>query len=148
MKGVLYVLLVLLALAGTVIGVRQWKRHRARTADVNALPSYDDDAYNTRAPEGVHITVEVLNATKSHGLARRATMYLRDRGFDVVLISTTRQQLSQTLVLDRSNHPLWAQLLAKAMRGRVESRPDTSSYVDATVLIGANWSPPPLPFYP
>src|SRR5204862_8161214 len=37
-----------------------------------------------RAPDSVRIRVQVLNATKIHGLARRATMLLRDRGFDVV----------------------------------------------------------------
>jgi hypothetical protein len=40
-----------------------------------------DDA---RAPEGTRIKVEVLNATRTKGLARRATLYLRDLGFDVV----------------------------------------------------------------
>src|SRR5205814_750511 len=44
----------------------------------NAAP---DDA---RAPQDVRIRVEVLNATQTRGLARRATFYLRDRGFDVV----------------------------------------------------------------
>ena len=87
---------------------------------------YDDSAYDTRAPDGVRIKVEVLNATKSHGLARRASTYLRDRGFDVVLIGTTREQQQRTVVLDRSNHPEWSHLLAKAMRGEVQSRPDTS----------------------
>ena len=37
---------------------------------------------------GERIRVQVLNATTSRGLARRATFFLRDKGFDVVEIGT------------------------------------------------------------
>jgi hypothetical protein len=30
----------------------------------------------------------------------------------------------------------------------VESRPDSSRYLDVTVLIGSSWRPPAEPFYP
>ena len=100
------------------------------------------------APEGVRIKVEVLNATKVRGLGRRATLYLRDRGFDVMLIGTTRTQQQTTEVLDRSHHPEWTALLAQSMHGRAVERPDTSLYLDATVLVGSDWTPPAEPFYP
>jgi len=104
---------------------------------------------DARAPENVRIKVQVLNATRTRGLARRATMHLRDRGFDVVEIGTESQGLDSTLVLDRSGHPEWAALVAKAMGGaRVEARPDSSRYLDVTVLVGASWRPPTEPFYP
>src|SRR5689334_13104593 len=61
-----------------------------------------------RAPEGVRIRVQVLHATKTRGLARRATMLLRDRGFDVVETGTLQQTRDTTLVLDLSGHPDWA----------------------------------------
>ena len=99
-------------------------------------------------PPGVRIKVEILNATKTRGLARKATFFMRDRGFDVVAVGTSREQRSATLVLDRSGHPQWAALAAKAFNAKVESRPDTSRYLDITVLVGADWRPPPLPFYP
>jgi hypothetical protein len=52
-------------------------------------------------------------------------------------------------VLDRSGHPEWAQLVAKALGGaRVEAAPDSSRYLDVTVLVGATWLPPGEPFYP
>ena len=102
-----------------------------------------------RAPSDVRIRVEVLNATKTRGLARRATAYLRDRGFDVVATGTSSEALDSTLVLDRSNHPEWAALVAKSLgNARVESRPDSSRYLDVTVLLGASWRPPAEPFYP
>ena len=84
-----------------------------------------------------------MNATRTTGLARRATRWLRDRGFDVVEVGTTRDLLDTTLVIDRSGHPDWAQRAARAMGGaRVEARPDTSRYLDLTVLVGRSWSPP------
>ena len=104
-----------------------------------------------RVPAGVRIRVEVLNASTVRGLARRATMYLRDRGFDVVESgsSTTAERRDRSLVLDRTNHPEWAALAARAMGGATaESRPDTLRDVDLTVLVGANWRPPAEPFYP
>jgi hypothetical protein len=104
---------------------------------------------DAEAPAGVRIRVEVLNATRVRGLARRATMHLRDRGFDVVSVGTSRDGRDSTLVLDRSGHPEWAELVAKALGGaRVEAAPDSSRYLDVTVLIGASWRPPAEPFYP
>jgi hypothetical protein len=104
---------------------------------------------DARAPEGVRIKVEVLNATRVPGLARRATMHLRDRGFDVVETGTVRASRDTTLVLDRSNHPEWARLVARAMGGAPSAaRPDSSRYVDVTVLVGATWRPPAEPFRP
>ena len=102
-----------------------------------------------RAPGGVRIRVEVLNASTVRGLARRATMHLRDRGFDVVEAGGTTERRDSTVILDRANHPEWAALAAKAMGGaKIESRPDTLRDVDLTVLVGATWRPPPEPFYP
>jgi hypothetical protein len=104
-----------------------------------------DDA---RAPDGIRIKVEVLNATKTKGLARRATLFLRDRGFDVVGSGNVSEQRAVTVVYDRSSHPEWARLVARAMNAPVAARPDSSRYLDVTVLIGADWRPPPLPFHP
>ena len=95
------------------------------------------------------VRVEVLNATKVHGLARRATEYLRDRGYDVVASGTSKEQRDSTLILDRTNHPVWSGRIARAFNGaRVQLAPDTSRYVDITVLLGATWRPPAEPFYP
>jgi hypothetical protein len=101
------------------------------------------------APKGVRIKVEVVNATRTRGLGRRATLFLRDAGFDVVRVTTDTARRDTTLVLDRSGHPDWATLVAKALGGaRMQSRPDSSRYLDVTVLLGASWRPPAEPFYP
>lgn len=102
-----------------------------------------------RAPEGVRIRVQVLNTTKTRGLARRATQLLRDRGFDVVEIGTVGPTIDTTVVLDLSGHPTWADAAAKVMApARTRVRADSSRYLDITVLIGSTWRPPAETLYP
>jgi LytR cell envelope-related transcriptional attenuator len=127
-----------------VIGVVAWMGWSAFRVGRGEAYAPDD----ARAPENVRIKVEVLNATKTRGLARRATLYLRDRGFDVVGSGNVSEQRATSIVYDRSAHPEWAKLVARAMNAPVVARPDSSRYLDVTVLIGADWHPPPLPFHP
>ena len=106
-------------------------------------------APDVNAPAESRVRVEVLNATETRGLARRATLHLRDRGFDVLETGTWNQRLDSTVVYDRSGHPEWARRVADALGGaRVESRPDSSRYLDVTVLLGRSWRAPAQPFYP
>jgi LytR cell envelope-related transcriptional attenuator len=135
-------------LAGVVGGVAYYgaKRYERAHDEVTAQPA--EDGSDEKAPPNTRIKVEVLNATTTKGLARRATLFLRDHGFDVVAIGTATQQRAETTVIDRSRHPAWARLIANAMGATVTSRPDSSRYVDATVLIGSNWRAPSEPFYP
>jgi hypothetical protein len=118
------------------------------TVNAFSTPSVTYAPDDARAPDGTRIKVEVLNATRTKGLARRATLYLRDRGFDVVGSGNVAEQRATTIVYDRSSHPEWARLVARAMRAPVATRPDSSRYLDVTVLLGADWRPPPLPFHP
>ena len=95
------------------------------------------------------VRVQVLNATRTRGLGRRAMLYLRDQGFDVVEVGNTSPTRDTTIVIDRSRHPTWAKEVASSLGPvRVESRPDTSRYLDVTVLVGSSWRPPAQPFYP
>ena len=113
------------------------------------VPSPDAKTVAAPPATGTRITVEVLNATKVRGLARRAALTLRDQGFDVVSTGTNRDPFDSTQVLDRTGHRDWAVRAAKAMGGAtVLVRPDSSRDVDLTVLIGASWRPPAQPFYP
>ncbi|HEY9229402.1 MAG TPA: LytR C-terminal domain-containing protein [Gemmatimonadaceae bacterium] len=106
-------------------------------------------APSVRAPDGVRVRVQVLNGTKVRGLARRATTLLRDRGFDVVEVGTVKSSRDTTLVLDLSGHPDWAKRIAKVLApARVETRADTSRYLDIAIVLGTTWRPPPDPFHP
>jgi hypothetical protein len=141
-----WLLLLLLLAAGGWFG---WDYYQGAVGPVAGAPgTFEDPAHNVTAPAGVRIKVEVQNATARRGLARQATLYLRDRGFDVVSFGNASERRDSTLVLDRSGHADWAALVATAMKARVESRPDSSRYLDVTVLVGGDWRPPALPFYP
>jgi len=134
------IILALLLVVGIGwVGWREWRRQAA-------LSSYAPA--DARAPEGTRIKVEVLNGTRTKGLARRATIYLRDRGFDVVGSGTNTEQRATTVVYNRSSHPEWARLVARALNATAVNRPDSSRYLDVTVILGADWRPPPLPFHP
>ena len=122
----------------------------AAAATAAALPARHGTARVMRSgPSMPRVRVQVLNATRTRGLGRRAMLYLRDQGFDVVEVGTTSATRDTTLVLDRSRHPEWAQNVATSLgAARVESRPDSSRYLDVTVLVGSSWRPPAQPFYP
>ena len=100
-------------------------------------------------PEGAHIRVEVLNATDTKGLARRAMLVMRDAGFDVVFFGNSSERGDTTRILDRSGHADWAALAARAIGpSHVEQKPDSSRFLDLTVLVGRNWTPPLEPLNP
>ena len=135
------IILALLLVVG--LGWAGWRVSHLRRSDLDNYAPAD-----ARAPEGTRIKVEVLNGTRTPGLARRATRYLRDRGFDVVGSGTNIAPRANTVVYDRSSHPEWARLVARALNATAVSQPDSSRYLDVTVILGTNWRPPPLPFNP
>lgn len=95
-------------------------------------------------PEGMLVEVEVLNGTTRTGLARLGTRVLRRAGFDVVLYDTAPEQVDSTLVLIRRGGDRPARLIVEVLgTGRIEERPDSLRLVDVTVVLGADWRPPP-----
>ena len=132
--------------AAVVVGFLAWLAWREWSRRSEEAERYGPA--DARAPAETRIKVEVLNATRTRGLARRATRYLRDRGFDVVGSGTATEQRDSTIVLDRSSHPEWAYLVGRAMKAKVRSEPDSSRYLDVTVILGSDWTPPAKPFYP
>lgn len=141
---------ILLALLVAGAGYYGWRRsaHTAITDGAAAEPKRSLPVRRV-VPESVRVRVEVLNATDTRGLARQAMFALRDAGFDVVSFGTTSERQDSTLVLDRSGHPEWAALAVKALgEARAESRPDSSRYLDLTILIGKRWALPSEPFHP
>lgn len=141
---------IVLAAALVVTGVILWPRATSRPSGDERPLAWEDRRKPERlVPDSLRIRVEVLNATTTRGLARRATFHLRDLGFDVVGSGNSAERLDSTLVLVRSGRLDWGELAAKAMGGaRVEARPDTSRYLDLTILIGAAWRPPPESLHP
>jgi hypothetical protein len=128
-----------------------------RSPGAPALPAWLARAVGARAapralrmvPEGTRVKVEVLNATGTRGLARLATLALRDAGFDVVYFGNTPERRDSTLVLDRSGHPDWAGWAGTVMYpAAVATRADSGRLVDLTVIVGRGWRPPAEPLRP
>jgi hypothetical protein len=100
-------------------------------------------------PDSVRIRVEVQNASNVRGLARQATFYLRDLGFDVVGSGNASERSDSTVVLVRTGRLDWGELAAAGLSGaRVIVRADSLRYVDLTILLHGDWRPPAQAFYP
>jgi hypothetical protein len=141
-RGRWFILAVLAVVAVALV----WKRVLGPTARQVGITSA---AVERLLPDSVRVKVEVLNATTIRGLARRATFHLRDLGFDVVSSGNSGERLDTTLVLVRSGRMEWGELAAKGLApARVEARPDTSRYLDLTILLGTTWRPPAETFHP
>lgn len=95
-------------------------------------------------PGGDRVTVDVRNAGGVDGLARMATDHLRGAGFDVVSLGNARTfGHDATAVIDRVGDPEKAAAVARALGvQRIASEPDSNLYVDVTVRLGSDWSPP------
>lgn len=100
-------------------------------------------------PDSVRIRTEVLNGTDVRGLARRGTFALRDLGFDVVGTGNSSEKVDSSVVYVHSGRMDWGELAARALGGaRVVARPDSSRYLDLTVVLGRAWRPPAETFHP
>ena len=96
-----------------------------------------------RTPDTGRIRVEVLNAGGRDGMARLATQHLRDRGFDVVYLGNARRYDRDTsVVLARGGDQDAAALIARSLGiEAIRAEPDSSRYVDVSVLLGTDWGP-------
>jgi len=137
---------ILLAGAMVAIGLLVWKFWPGASGAPAALGARHIERV---VPDSARIKIEVLNGTNVRGLARRGTFVLRDLGFDVVSSGNSSEKVDSTVVIVRSGRMDWAELAAKALGGaRIESRPDSSRYLDLTIVLGSSWRPPAETFYP
>lgn len=106
-----------------------------------------DLATPTLSPPTGRVTIEVRNAGGVTGAARGATERLRSIGYDVVRFGNDDTfGLDSSVVVDRVGDRERAEAVAQALGiRRVESRPDSTLFVDVTVRLGASWSPPGSP---
>lgn len=129
--GLVGTALAVLVLVGSMIGGLMPEGGGGQAADVERLP-----------PQAERVRVEVLNAAGITGLARAATERIRSAGYDVVYFGNASSFGRDTsVVLDRSGRPDAARAVAAAVDvPLVLERPDTSLYLDVTVIIGRDWS--------
>lgn len=138
-------ILLALVLVGAAVAV--W-RYAPQASDASE-PAPELRRVARIVPDSVRITVEVLNGTDTRGLARRGMFVLRDLGFDVVGTGNANEKADTTTVYVRSGRDDWGQLAAQGLGGaRVITRPDSSRYLDLTIVLGRSWRPPAETFYP
>ncbi len=82
--------------------------------------------------------VEVLNGTRVDGLARAATLRLRQAGIDVVYFGTAAQaSVDTTLIMIRRGDSTAAIRVQDVIgAGRIVMDPDPSLLLDVSVLLG------------
>jgi polyisoprenyl-teichoic acid--peptidoglycan teichoic acid transferase len=95
------------------------------------------------SPDQLSITVEVLNGTKTNGLALQARTLLQSYDFEVMAPSNAdNDQYQNTVVLDRKGNLDNAKRVADIIRcTRVFSKPDATvdQAVDVTVILGKDF---------
>lgn len=93
-------------------------------------------------PPADRIRVEVLNAAGVPGLARAVTRTLREHGFDVVYFGNAPAGVQDSsVVLDRVGSEDGARRVAKTLGiSRVADRPDSTLYLETTVILGQDWN--------
>ena len=139
--GLFVTLLAVAALVGSLAwGV--WEHFRAPSAQAPA-PAPAERA-RPAAPAG-RVRVQVLNATPTKGLARRATDVLRDRGYDVLEMGNAPRGTNPaaSVVYDRVGNLEAARGVGDALGiARVETRRDPTLFLEVTVVLGSDWRAP------
>ncbi|HEX6751616.1 MAG TPA: LytR C-terminal domain-containing protein [Longimicrobium sp.] len=140
----LFVTLVAVAVLVGSLAWGAWQHFGGPSVVAPAASSDSAQRTSVRAPTE-RVRVQVLNATPTHGLARRATDVLRDHGFDVVETGNAPRGTSpeSSVVVDRVGRIEVARQVADALGiQRVESNRDTNLILDVTVILGRDWQPP------
>ncbi len=87
--------------------------------------------------------VEVLNGCGVDNLAYKVSLFLREKGFDVVEISNVREgDVERTIVIERMNTGMRnAKLLGKMIHcSNMTTMIDSTLFVEATLLLGKDYS--------
>ncbi|MFZ9759842.1 MAG: LytR C-terminal domain-containing protein [Candidatus Kapaibacteriota bacterium] len=95
-----------------------------------------------RTVSDVYIQLNIINATGVQGLAKKATNYFRDRGFDVVEISTSDSLQDDSYVIDHLSDTVSARNVAHALGladSTIRHDYDTNLYLRASVVLGKNY---------
>ena len=87
------------------------------------------------------IVVEVRNGCGVSGLGDRVASFLRDRGFDVIIVGNAEDfKFAETMVVDRSGEWTKAREVARALGGiPVVQQISSGTLADATVIVGRDF---------
>ncbi len=99
------------------------------------------DDYEKYALENI-VQLNILNGCAVNGLAGQTKEYLRTKGFDVVEIGNSEEDLDKTIVINRSTDDKNARKIAYALGLGDESIIDAQEpevYLHATVILGNDY---------
>jgi hypothetical protein len=95
-----------------------------------------------RTVSDVYIQLNVINASGKQGIAKKAMNYYRERGFDVVEISTSETLSRNSFVIDHLSDTISARNVALAIGlsdSSIKHAYDTTLYLRASVVIGTDY---------
>jgi len=92
-------------------------------------------------PNEAVIVVEVRNGCGTRGLGDKVASYLRDEGFDVILVGNAEDfEFEETMVVDRSGEWAKAREVARVLGGvPVVRQISSGTLADATVIVGRDF---------
>ena len=95
-----------------------------------------------RTVSDVYVQLNVINASGKQGIAKKVMNYFRDRGFDVVEISTSDSLSPISYVIDHLADTISAKNVAYAIGlsdSSIHYHFDTTLYLRASVVIGKDY---------
>jgi len=95
-----------------------------------------------RTVSDVYIQLNVINASGQQGIAKKTMNYYRERGFDVVEISTADTLSNISYVIDHLSDTISARNVAYAIGlsdSTIKHDYDTTLYLRASVVIGTDY---------
>jgi len=145
-----WIMFALFAVIAAGAGAAWWQRRASETAPAATPTGALLSDTTAHAPKGVRVRVRVVNATTTYGLARRATLLLRDFGYDVVDYGTdTRRRRDTTRIEVHTGADATGERIRRVLgTGAVATVRDSLRYVDVTVLLGRDWQAPAQPLRP
>lgn len=87
------------------------------------------------------IQVEVVNASGVKGAGRKTMIFLRERGFDVVEITSIEERPHSTMILDRVGDRVSAMKIAQAIGvadSLIRSEIDSMRFLRASIILGTD----------
>ncbi len=91
----------------------------------------------------ISIQINILNATGENRIGARFRDYLKQKGFDVVDMGNYKTEIEKSMVLDLCGDINKAKRVAEALgisQRNVIQQLDKTKYIDATVLIGKDYT--------
>jgi hypothetical protein len=95
-----------------------------------------------RTVSDVYIQLNIINASGQQGIAKKTMNYYRERGFDVVEISTADTLSNISYVIDHLSDTISARNVAYAIGlsdSTIKHDYDTTLYLRASVVIGTDY---------